>query len=40
VRLNERSGKRRTRGVTEIRGPYYDAYGRRHLEDVLETMGA
>jgi phosphosulfolactate synthase (CoM biosynthesis protein A) len=28
------------RGVTEIRGPYYDGYGRRHLEDVLETMGA
>lgn len=35
-----RPGKPRSRGVTEIRGPYYDAYGRRHLEDVLETMGA
>jgi phosphosulfolactate synthase (CoM biosynthesis protein A) len=40
LRLNERPGKPRTRGVTEIRGPYYNAYGRRHLEDVLETMGA
>ena len=24
----------------EIRGPYYSAYGPRHLADVLETMGA
>ena len=40
LRLNERAGKPRARGVTEIRGPYYDTYGRRHLEDVLETMGA
>ena len=26
-------------GVTEIRGPYYTTYGKRHLQDVLETMG-
>ena len=31
--------KPRTRGVTEIRGPYYTPMGRRYLEDVLETMG-
>lgn len=23
-----------------MRGPYYSAYGTRHLEDVLETVGA
>ncbi|KAK5027442.1 hypothetical protein LTS07_007044 [Exophiala sideris] len=28
-----------TKGVTEIRGPYYSSYGNRHLQDVLETMG-
>ena len=39
LRLNVRAGKPRACGVTEIRGPYYDTYGRRHLEDVLETMG-
>src|ERR671936_1996199 len=40
LRVNEREGKPRKRGLTEIRGPYYSAYGRRHLEDLLETMGA
>jgi phosphosulfolactate synthase (CoM biosynthesis protein A) len=35
-----RSAKPRKIGVTEIRGPYYSAYGRRHLEDILETVGA
>ena len=40
LRLNERQGKPRTRGVTEIRGPYYTPMGKRYLEDVLETMGA
>ncbi len=39
IRMNEREGKPRTRGVTEIRGPYYTPMGRRYLEDVLETMG-
>ena len=38
--LNERPPKPRSRGVTEIRGPYYTPVGRRYLEDVLETMGA
>ncbi|MGH3021911.1 MAG: phosphosulfolactate synthase [Gaiellaceae bacterium] len=37
--LNERPPKPRNRGVTEIRGPYYTAVGRRYLEDVFETMG-
>jgi phosphosulfolactate synthase (CoM biosynthesis protein A) len=40
LRVNERGGKPRQRGLTEIRGPYYSAYGRRHLEDLFETMGA
>lgn len=38
--LNERPGKPRQQGITEIRGPYYTPMGRRYLEDVLETMGA
>lgn len=40
IRMNEREGKPRTRGMTEIRGPYYTPMGKRYLEDVLETMGA
>jgi phosphosulfolactate synthase (CoM biosynthesis protein A) len=40
VRVNERPGKPRARGVTEIRGPYYTPMGKRYLQDVLETMGA
>src|SRR5215813_9764555 len=39
IRMNEREGKPRTRGVTEIRGPYYTPMGKRYLQDVLETMG-
>jgi phosphosulfolactate synthase (CoM biosynthesis protein A) len=38
--LNERPAKPRSRGVTEIRGPYYTPVGRRYLEDLFETMGA
>jgi phosphosulfolactate synthase (CoM biosynthesis protein A) len=38
--LNARPGKPRTRGMTEIRGPYYTPMGRRYLTDVLETMGS
>ncbi|MHB1006215.1 MAG: phosphosulfolactate synthase [Chloroflexota bacterium] len=37
--LNRREGKPRKRGLTEIRGPYYSAMGRRYLDDVLDTMG-
>ncbi|MGH2529715.1 MAG: phosphosulfolactate synthase [Actinomycetota bacterium] len=39
LQFNHRPPKPRRTGVTEVRGPYYDAYGVRHLEDVLETMG-
>lgn len=40
LKFNERPAKPRTRGVTEIRGPYYTPMGKRYLQDVLETMGA
>lgn len=39
IRMNHRPAKPRTRGITEIRGPYYTPMGPRYLEDVLETMG-
>lgn len=39
LRINERQGKPRKIGVTEIRGPYYAPMGKRYLEDILETMG-
>ena len=39
LRTAHRPRKPRTRGVTEIRGPYYSVMGRRYLEDVLETRG-
>jgi phosphosulfolactate synthase (CoM biosynthesis protein A) len=37
IRHNPRPPKPRKIGVTEIRGPYYAAMGKRYLEDVLET---
>jgi phosphosulfolactate synthase (CoM biosynthesis protein A) len=40
LKANQRPAKPRTRGVTEIRGPYYTPMGKRYLEDILETMGA
>jgi phosphosulfolactate synthase (CoM biosynthesis protein A) len=39
LRVNEREGKPRKRGLTEIRGPYYSVVGRRYLEDLFELMG-
>ncbi|OZU89085.1 phosphosulfolactate synthase [Virgibacillus indicus] len=39
IRMNNRQEKPRTRGITEIRGPYYTVMGKRYLQDVLETMG-
>jgi phosphosulfolactate synthase (CoM biosynthesis protein A) len=39
LRMNVRGLKPRTQGITEIRGPYYSPLGKRHLQDVLETMG-
>lgn len=37
--LNRRPPKPRSRGLTEIRGPYYTPMGKRYLQDILETMG-
>ena len=39
LRINDRGSKPRKHGITEIRGPYYSPLGKRHLEDILETMG-
>src|SRR5690348_6728483 len=39
LKRNERDPKPRSRGVTEIRGPYYTPLGKRQLEDILENMG-
>lgn len=39
LKFNDRPPKPRTRGVTEIRGPYYTPMGKRYLRDILETMG-
>src|SRR6266705_397191 len=39
LRINEREGKPRKHGLTEIRGPYYSVVGPRYLEDLFETMG-
>ncbi len=39
LRINNRPGKPRRTGITEIRGPYYTPMGKRYLEDILETMG-
>ena len=38
LKVNDRAPKPRTRGVTEIRGPYYTPMGKRYLQDILETM--
>ena len=40
VRLNQREGKPRSHGLTEIRGPYYTPMGKRYLQDIFETMGS
>lgn len=39
LKTNQRQAKPRSRGLTEIRGPYYTPMGKRYLQDVLETMG-
>ena len=39
LRTNRRETKPRSRGVTEIRGPYYTVTGRRYLEDLFEGFG-
>jgi len=40
LRTNQRPAKPRSRGITEIRGPYYTPMGPRYLEDLLEAMGS
>lgn len=40
LQLNRRELKPRSRGLTEIRGPYYSIVGTRSLSDILEMMGA
>ncbi len=37
--VNDRPDKPREKGITEMRGPYYDPMGPRELRDILETMG-
>jgi phosphosulfolactate synthase (CoM biosynthesis protein A) len=37
--VNQHGLKPRSTGLTEIRGPYYTPLGKRHLADILETMG-
>ncbi|XVH33525.1 phosphosulfolactate synthase (plasmid) [Haloferacaceae archaeon DSL9] len=39
LHVTDRPDKPRERGLTEIRGPYYDPMGPRELRDILETMG-
>lgn len=39
IKHNRREEKPRSRGVTEIRGPYYSVVGRRYLEDLFEGFG-
>ncbi|WP_135825324.1 phosphosulfolactate synthase [Halorussus ruber] len=39
LHVNERESKPREKGITEIRGPYYDPMGPRELRDILDTMG-
>lgn len=39
LKKNERESKPRTKGITEIRGPYYSVMGKRYLSDIMETMG-
>jgi phosphosulfolactate synthase (CoM biosynthesis protein A) len=39
IKWNDREGKPRSRGLTEIRGPYYSVVGPRYVQDVLESAG-
>ena len=36
---NERQKKPRSKGISEIRGPYYSVMGKNYLTDLLATMG-
>ena len=37
LRRNARENKPRQLGITEARGPYYDTFGPRHIEDLLDV---
>jgi phosphosulfolactate synthase (CoM biosynthesis protein A) len=39
LHVNNRPAKPRDKGITEMRGPYYDPMGPRELRDILDTMG-
>ena len=39
LHVNDRPEKPREKGITEMRGPYYDPMGPRELRDILETVG-
>ncbi len=39
LRMNEPPPKPRSRGLTEIRGPYYTPVGKHYLEDLLQALG-
>jgi phosphosulfolactate synthase (CoM biosynthesis protein A) len=39
LRRNEREGKPRHAGVTEVRGPYYSTFGPAYLADLLAAAG-
>ena len=39
LHVNDRLDKPREKGITEMRGPYYDPMGPRELRDILETVG-
>lgn len=39
LRRNEREGKPRRAGITEVRGPYYSTFGPAHLADLLAAAG-
>jgi phosphosulfolactate synthase (CoM biosynthesis protein A) len=40
IRKNNRQGKPRTRGITEIRAAYYTPFGKNYFSDLLNTMGS
>ena len=39
LRRNVRDSKPRHVGITEVRGPYYDTFGARYVEDLLDAAG-
>ena len=39
IKLNRRDEKPRTKGITEVRGPYYTPTGKHYIEDLFDAMG-